>query len=100
MMASRVTTRGCGLVLALAVSLLLPGSHAARADGNWKSSNAVWQQMDRCARSAQKQFPDYTREANAKREAARQACLRASAAPTDTTPAPPPSAGPAPTFQR
>ena len=34
-----------------------------------------WQAMDACAKHAQTTFPDFTPEANAKREALLQACL-------------------------
>jgi len=40
--------------------------------------------MDNCTRAAYKQFPDHTADANAKREAARLKCLRASNLPAET----------------
>jgi hypothetical protein len=55
-------------------SVLLPG--AAAADTNQSSASAAWHQADACTHEAFRKFPDYTREANAKREAARLACLR------------------------
>jgi len=60
-----------GLAAAI-VSALVP----ARADQVQRSASAAWKQGDRCAQDAFKKFPDYTPEANAKREAARRACLR------------------------
>ena len=50
--------------------------------------------MDKCTQTAHKQFPDYTPDGNAKREAARQKCLRAGNLPSDVD-ASPPDAGPA-----
>ncbi len=60
--------------LAVAAALLLPGT--ALADANLGDANTAWHEADSCARQAFKEFPDYTREANAKREAARLSCLR------------------------
>lgn len=74
-------------LLPAAALLLLSGP--AGADSNWKSSSAVWQAMDRCTQAAQKAYPDYTRESNAKREAYRQACLRAGNLPGEASPPPP-----------
>jgi hypothetical protein len=74
--------------LLVAGVLLLPGP--AAADSNWKTNSAVWKQMDNCTAAARKQFPDYTRESNAKREKARQNCLRASNLPNEGSSAPPP----------
>jgi hypothetical protein len=74
-------------VLLLAAGLLLPGLREAAADANWKGNSAIWQLADKCTRAAHKQYPDYTREANQKREAARQACMRASNLPVESGPA-------------
>ena len=59
---------------AVAAVLLLSG--AAWADEAQGDSNKVWRDADTCAHDAFKKFPDYTRESNEKREAARLACLR------------------------
>lgn len=64
-------------------ALVLPGP--ARADNYFKSNSATWRTMDRCTQQAQQAFPDYTPESNAKREEARQSCLRASNLPAATT---------------
>lgn len=82
--------------LALALALALPAlaPQRAEADANWKQSNAVWRAMDKCTRDAQKRFPDYTREANGKREAYRQQCLRSANLPGEADP--PPQQQPAP----
>jgi len=75
-------TQSTGRALGFALlGWLLLASPPAAADANWKTSSAVWKQMDACTRAARKQFPDYTAEANAKREAARQKCLRSSNLP-------------------
>lgn len=62
--------------LALAALLLPATPRLARADTQQNRSFSVWRQMDDCARQANKQFPDHTREGNTKREAAREECLR------------------------
>jgi hypothetical protein len=62
----------------------------ASADQNWKTSSAIWRAMDKCNDAAQKAYPDYTPASNAKREAARQKCLRGGNLPGDANPAPAP----------
>jgi hypothetical protein len=84
---------GLAALLLLAAPLL---PEPAAADGNWKTSSAVWKQMDTCTRNARKQFPDYTADANAKREVARQKCLRAGNLPSDEPEAQQPPQPPAP----
>ena len=81
-------TFGCTLAL---IAAALTGTPPAVADSNWKTSSAVWRQMDVCSKAALKQFPDYTRESNAKREAFRQNCLRSGNLPGDAAPQPPPA---------
>lgn len=81
-------TRCTVLLLPLVAVAALAAVPAARADQNWKTSSAVWKAMDDCTRAAQKAYPDYTRESNAKREAYRQQCLRNANLPADTA-APP-----------
>jgi len=77
--------------LALAAALL---PHVAQADMNQKNSSAAWRQADHCAQQAFQKFPDYTPESNAKREAARRACLRDHRLPEPgSAAAPPPSQG-------
>lgn len=58
------------VVMALAVS---GGVMAASLNGNAMMQR--WNASDRCAASAQKQFPDYTPESNAKRDNAMKQCL-------------------------
>jgi len=65
-----------GRAAALVVALAIPvGSMAASLNGNRMISN--WAASDRCAAAAQKQFPDYTPESNAKRDNAMKQCLAA-----------------------
>jgi hypothetical protein len=78
----------CAAWLALAAALL---PLAAQADENQKNSSAAWRQADRCAQAAFQKFPDYTPESNAKREAARRACLRDHRLPEPGSAAAPPA---------
>jgi hypothetical protein len=55
------------LVLALAPAAK-PSQQGVQATKNWKT-------MDQCAKEAQTAFPDYTADANAKREAKLKECL-------------------------
>lgn len=66
-----------GAVLAL---LLVPASAFAYTSNGQQMMNR-WAASDRCAAAAQRQFPDYTPEANAKRDQAMQQCLANSFAP-------------------
>ena len=75
--------------LAFAAAALLP--RAAHADMDQKNSGDAWRQADRCAHEAFKLYPDYTPEANAKREAARRACLREHRLPEPGSAAAPPA---------
>lgn len=79
------------LAIPLTVALLwLPA--AAVADQQWKSNSAIWKLRDTCTTQAQKAYPDYTPESNAKRQKAREDCLRASNLPVDGSSAPAPTA--------
>jgi hypothetical protein len=60
-------------VVGTAVLALSIGAAWASQQGNLAVAN--WKLMDKCARQAQTAFPDYTAEANAKRDAALKACL-------------------------
>ncbi|HWE74108.1 MAG TPA: hypothetical protein VG328_13165 [Stellaceae bacterium] len=77
----------CFTALAVASLALSTAPRLARADAQQQQSFSVWNQMADCARQAAKQFPDHTPDGNAKREAARQNCLRARHLPV--TPAAP-----------
>jgi hypothetical protein len=65
------------IALVLGAALMVAAApRLARADAQQQQSFAAWRSMADCARLAAKQYPDHTREGNAKREAARQNCLR------------------------
>jgi len=76
---------------ALVLLLLLP--YAARADNSQKDTGEAWRQTDRCAHEAFQKYPDYTPQSNAKREAARRACLRDHHLPAPGSAAVPPQDG-------
>jgi hypothetical protein len=67
------------LAAALVILLLAPADLVASALG--AKTIQRWQLMDRCTQKAQTEFPDFTAEANAKREAALQQCLSGSNLP-------------------
>jgi hypothetical protein len=75
--------------LSLAVAAFLP--LAAHADMSQQNSGDAWRQASRCAHEAFKQYPDYTPASNAKREAARRACLRDHQLPAPGSVAAPPA---------
>ncbi len=81
-----IRTRDAVLVIAFA-ALSLP----ARADMNQTNAGAAWRQADRCAQEALQKYPDYTPDSNAKREAARRACLRNHHLPAPSSAAAPPA---------
>lgn len=81
-----IRTFCCTLLLTGAIALF--GTLPAAADAYWKQSSSVWKAMDNCNKAARKAFPDYTRESNAKREAARQNCLRGGNLPGEAGAAP------------
>jgi hypothetical protein len=83
--------------LALAILLTvvlswLPG--AAVADQQWKTNSAIWKLRDVCTTQAQKAYPDYTSESNAKRKKALDACLRQNNLPVEGSSAPAPAPAP------
>lgn len=59
---------GLALGLALGAAPALASQQGVVAIQNWKN-------MDRCAKEAQVAFPDFTAEANAKRDAKMKECL-------------------------
>jgi len=73
--------------LALATLLMPAAPRVARADAQQSQNFAAWHAMQDCARQANKQFPDHTPEGNAKREAAREECLRLHHLPVTKAPA-------------
>ncbi len=76
------------ILLALVTALGLAAPRAARADPAQTQNFAIWKQMDKCAAQANAKFPDHTPDGNAKREAARQECLRANHLPVSAAPSP------------
>ena len=50
-------------------------SGTAGATGQGEAAIRKWKTMDNCASQAQRQFPDFTADSNAKRQAALQNCL-------------------------
>jgi hypothetical protein len=65
---------GTTIVLCAGVAEANSTAYGNMAAGKWKAS-------DKCARQAQAAFPDFTPEANAKREASLKACLEGGALP-------------------
>jgi hypothetical protein len=77
-----------GLLLA-AVLLLLIGTAEASQQG--QTAAAYWKAADKCAKEAQAAYPDYSADANAKRDAKLKECLNASnLAPRQPLSQPPP----------
>jgi len=62
--------------LPLAALLLLTGTAEASQQGQVAIGH--WKAADKCAKQAQAAYPDYSAEANAKRDAALQNCLNGS----------------------
>ena len=58
---------------ALVIVLAMPAARAMTGQGQQMMRN--WTASDRCMAAAQKQFPDYTAEALAKRDNAVKQCL-------------------------
>ncbi len=65
--------RSACFALVMAAALALGTAHA---DVNGTNATTAWRKADNCAKAALLKYPDYTPESNAKREAARRACLR------------------------
>jgi hypothetical protein len=78
--------KACCTALAVATLALTTVPRLARADAQQQQSFTAWNQMADCARLAAKQFPDHTPDGNAKREEARQNCLRARHLPVTAAP--------------
>ena len=77
------------LVVALVIALgLAAGTAGATSQG--VGAIAHWKTMDSCAKQAQAAFPDFTPEANAKRDAKLKECLNANNLPPREPLAPPP----------
>jgi hypothetical protein len=86
--------RSYGALVLLGLALAgAAGPRLAVADALQTQSFAAWRVMQECAKQSNKQFPDHTPDGNAKREAARQECVRAHRLPV-SDPAPAPAAKP------
>jgi hypothetical protein len=78
------------LGLSFAVALLLFTGTAQASQQGWMAENA-WKVADKCAKQAQAAYPDYSAEANAKRDAKLKECLSGSnLAPRQPLSPPPP----------
>jgi hypothetical protein len=64
----------------LAIGLIITAA-AAQASQQGIVTLQKWKASDLCAKKAQQAFPDFTPEANAKREAQLKACLEQQALP-------------------
>jgi hypothetical protein len=72
-----------------AVLLLLAGTAEASQQG--QTAVGYWKAADKCAKQAQAAYPDYSAEANAKRDAKLKECLNAgNLAPRQPLSQPPP----------
>lgn len=71
------------LLLALGAAPAIASQQGVIAMKNWKS-------MDLCAKQAQAAFPDFTAEANAKRDEKMKDCLEGKNLPPRALPAPQP----------
>jgi hypothetical protein len=78
--------RGLCAASSLAMAGLCLASPPVAANANWQQSSSIWKTLDKCTHAAQKAFPDYTRESNAKREAFRRKCLRGANLPAGDDP--------------
>jgi hypothetical protein len=76
------------ILFAAAALLLLVNAAAATQQGI--TAIAKWKIMDNCAKQAQAAFPDFTADAQAKREAKLKQCLEASDMPPRQPEAPAP----------
>jgi hypothetical protein len=64
----------------IAATFLLT-SASARATQQGQSALRSWKAMDNCARQAQTAYPDFSAEANAKRDAKLKECLNVNGLP-------------------
>jgi hypothetical protein len=67
-------------IIAFTVVLMLPAAALATTPQGMGMMRS-WAATNRCAQQAQKAFPDYTPESNAKRDARLRECLAASNLP-------------------
>ena len=74
------------LAFALLLAVLAAEPASASQQGVVVTQN--WKSMDLCTRKAQAAFPDFTAEANAKRDAKLKECLEQQNLPPRTLPSP------------
>jgi hypothetical protein len=82
---SRAASAPPVLIGALLAFLFLPAA-AHALTSNALTAMARWKAMDKCAVQAQQAFPDFTAEANTKRDAKLQECLAGQNLPPRETP--------------
>lgn len=87
MVGSRRARGAAAPIGALLAILFLPAA-AHALTSNALTAIARWKSMDKCAIEAQRAFPDFTAEANAKRDAKLQECLAGQNLPPRETPPP------------
>lgn len=63
------------VVFLAALAAMITPESAMALSSNGGNMLHQWAGADRCAQQAQKQFPDYTAESNAKRDNAMKQCL-------------------------
>jgi len=78
------------IILPVAAALALSAAAAQAATAQATTAMRNWKTMDTCERQAQAAFPDFSAEANAKRDAALKNCLNANRLPPRA-----PASGPA-----
>ena len=69
-------------------AILIAGTAEATQQG--QTAVGKWKTMDKCAKQAQAAYPDFTPEANAKRDAELKNCLNANNLPPREPLSPPP----------
>jgi hypothetical protein len=77
------------MVCSLAAVFALLAGAAQAATGQGTDAIAKWKAMDNCAKQAQAAFPDFSADANAKREAKLNDCLNANNLPPREPASPP-----------
>jgi hypothetical protein len=71
-----------------ALGILAPGAAPAIASQQGVVAIQKWKGMDLCAKQAQAAFPDFTAEANAKRDEKMRECLEGQNLPPRAAPTP------------
>lgn len=71
----------CAAIVIALIGMSIASRTATANSLNGDTMRRLWSASDRCAAAAQKQFPDYTPESNAKRDNAMKQCLASSNLP-------------------